>query len=75
MATEMRPGWLRPQKKIIENFSFDRFLLCFQGSFNDKLRKKISYYLKFGQESGNTLFLIFSYIFSNFLRNLILLKL
>ena len=56
MATEMRLRWLRPKKKFVENLSFDRFLLCFQVWFNDKLKKTKSYCLKFGQESGSTLF-------------------
>ena len=53
MATEMRSAVYTP-KNIVENSSFDSFMLCFQGVFNVTLRKMMLYCLKFGKESGNT---------------------
>ena len=44
------------QKTIVENSSFDLFLICFRGVFNDKFKKIMFLYLKFGLESENTFF-------------------
>ena len=66
IATEMRFRRLHPKKTIVENYSFDLFLICFQGVVNDKLKKIMFFYLKFGLESGNTFFKFFQIFFRFF---------